>query len=503
MNTKRSNKRLTLPCLATLLALLTSAQAAERPNIILLMGDDHGWEETGYNGHAHVRTPVLDEMAATGLRLDRFYAAHPNCSPTRGSVLTGRHPNRYGTFSPNWSMRPEEITIAHLLGKAGYATGHFGKWHVGPVKAASPTSPGAMGFDEWLSHDNFFELNPSLSRNGGPPRRFEGESSEILIDETIRFIGKSQQSGKPFLAVVWFGSPHEPYSGLEKDLALYDNLPEKYAKTTVSLTSNETGGSVRRPLRDVLRERYAEITAMDRAIGTLRNYLKKEGLRENTLLWYSGDNGTPSHGLAETHLRGSKGTMYEGGIRVPGVIEWPARIPQPRVSRLAAVTSDILPTVCALAGQALPKRPLDGVNLEPLIDGRMTSRPKPIFFWSFNTRGLAGRDRKPYIDPELQEGTTPLVKLMNGILTRNFQNFHYPTINARDYAGPRVILDSDYKLVIDGSEGSGNELFNLRDDPAEKSNLTDSKPALMEKLVRQLREWQQSTLNSLTGADYR
>ncbi len=317
MNTKRSNKRLTLPCLATLLALLTSAQAAERPHIILLMGDDHGWEETGYNGHAHLRTPVLDEMAATGLRLDRFYAAHPNCSPTRRSVLTGRHPIRYGTFSPNWSMRPEEITIAHLLGKAGYATAHFGKWHLGPVKAASPTSPGAMGFDEWLSHDNFFELNPSLSRNGGPPLRFEGESSEIIIEETIRFIGKSQQSGKPFLAVVWFGSPHEPYSGLEKDLALYDNLPEKYAKTTVSLTSNETGGPVRRPLRDVLRERYAEITAMDRAIGTLRNYLKNEGLRK-----------TPCSGIPATtaprptpsprrHCEDRKGPCMRAGSACP------------------------------------------------------------------------------------------------------------------------------------------------------------------------------------------
>ncbi len=141
----------------------------ERPNIILLMGDDHGWEETGYNGHPDVKTPVLDEMAATGLRLDRFYAAHPSCSPTRGSVLTGRHPNRYGTFSPGCSLRPEEITIGHLLGKAGYLRGHFGKWHVGTVKAGSPTNPGAMGFDEWVSHDNFFELNPPLSRNGGPP----------------------------------------------------------------------------------------------------------------------------------------------------------------------------------------------------------------------------------------------------------------------------------------------------------------------------------------------
>src|SRR5690606_24237075 len=131
-----------------------------RPNLILMMGDDHGWEETGYNGHPHLRTPVLDEMAATGLRLDRFYSAHPSCSPTRGSFLTGRHPNRYGTFAPNWSLRPEEISIARVLGEAGYRCGHFGKWHVGPVKADSPTSPGAMGFHEWLSHDNFFELDP-------------------------------------------------------------------------------------------------------------------------------------------------------------------------------------------------------------------------------------------------------------------------------------------------------------------------------------------------------
>ena len=249
--------------------------ADDRPNIILMMGDDHGWEETGYNGHSMVQTPVLDTMAAEGLRLDRFYAGHPSCSPTRGSLLTGRHPNRYGTFTPNWSMRPEEITIAHVLGEAGYATGHFGKWHVGPVKADSPTSPGAMGFDEWVSHDNFFELNPMLSLNGAPPTQFEGEGSAIIIDETIRFIEKSKQSGKPFLAVVWFGSPHEPYSGLDEDLALYDDLPKQYAEAMVTLTSMEDGLPTERPLRDVLRERYAEITAMDRSIGTLRTYLEE------------------------------------------------------------------------------------------------------------------------------------------------------------------------------------------------------------------------------------
>jgi arylsulfatase A-like enzyme len=489
--------------LAYVVSVAAGALAAERPNVILLMGDDHGWEETGYAGHPHVRTPVLDEMAAAGLRMDRFYAAHPSCSPTRGSVLTGRHPNRYGTFAPNWSIRPEEITIAHVLGEAGYGTGHFGKWHVGPVKADSPTNPGAMGFDEWVSHDNFFEMNPTLSRNGGPPERFEGESSAVVVEEAMRFIARVRQSGRPFLAVVWFGSPHEPYSGLERDLALYDGLPERYAARTVRLTSNETGEQVRRPQRDVLRERYAEITAMDRAIGRLRRYLKEEGLREDTLVWYCGDNGTPPSGLAETPLRGVKGTMYEEGIRVPGLIEWPAVISRPRVSQVPAVTSDILPTLAALVGRRAPDRPLDGVNLLPLFEGTMTSRPRPIFFWSFNVGGLRGRELEPYVDPALQKGTTPLVKLMNGIKTRNFANLRYPEIDPRDLEGPRVVLDGEDKLVIDGSEGAGTELFNLGEDPAEERNLARVEPATVERLEKLLREWQQSTLTSLTGADYR
>ena len=496
-------RQLIISCCATVFINLTAAQAEDRPNIILLMGDDHGWEETGYNGHPYVQTPVLDEMAATGLRLDRFYAAHPNCSPTRGSVLTGRHPIRYGTFAPNWSIRPEEITIAHLLREAGYTTGHFGKWHVGPVKATSPTSPGAMGFDEWLSHDNFFELNPVLSRNGEPPTRLDGESSGVLIDETIRFIKKSTQHGTPFLAVVWFGSPHEPYSGLPQDLALYDDLPTRYAAQVVSLTSNETGTQIQRPLREVLRERYAEITAMDRAIGTLREYLERTGLRENTLLWYNSDNGTPPSGLADTPLRGLKGTLYDGGIRVPGVIEWPAHISTPRSTQLPTITSDILPTLAAIAGQAIPERPLDGINLMPLINGTMTARPSPLFFWSFNSDSLNDRTRDPYINPDLQVGTTPLVKLMNGISTRNFQNIHYRTIETHDFLGSRVILDHHYKLVINGATDSDMELFHLGDDPAETHNLAADEPAIVIALAKQLREWQSSTLNSLTGADYR
>jgi arylsulfatase A-like enzyme len=419
--------------------------------------------------------------------------------------MTGRHPNRYGTFAPNWSIRPEETGVAAILARAGYACGHFGKWHLGPVKADSPTNPGAMGFDQWLSHDNFFEIDPTLSRNGGPPKKLRGESSQILVDETIRFIREARAKQQPFFAVLWFGSPHEPYSGLPVDLRLYDNLPAAYAERKVRLTSNETGRPVERPLRDVLRERYAEIPAMDRAIGNLRHYLQAEGLRDNTLLWYCGDNGVPASGRATTPFRGQKGTMYEGGVRVPGVLEWPARLKRPRVSQVNAVTTDMLPTLCEVAGQPLPDRPLDGTSLVPVIDGEMEERPHPIFFWSFNTGPAFNRDSQPYIDPALQEGTTPLVKMMAGKHTRTFRNFHYPQISERDFGGPRTMLGNRYKLVVgtQAENRSAMELFDLRNDPAESENLIEARPEVAHNMSKQLRAWQQSVLESLTGADYR
>jgi arylsulfatase A-like enzyme len=478
--------------------------AESRPNIILLMGDDHGWEETGYNGHPHVKTPVLDEMAAKGLRLDRFYAAHPSCSPTRASFLTGRHPNRMGAFAPGWSIRPEEITIAHILNKAGYRCGHFGKWHVGAVKAGSPVNPGAVGFHEWVSHDNFFEMNPSLSRNGAPPEVIQGEGSQVVISEAIRFIDDARKAGKPFFTVVWFGSPHEPYSGLPDDLALYNDLPAKYTKK-VNLTSNETGGTTTRPQGEVLRERYAEITAMDRAIGRLRKHLDAQKLRHDTLLFYCGDNGTSADGSLGVPHRGVKGQVYEGGTLVPGLIEWPARIRQPRRSNVRASTSDLLPTLCSLTGQPLPQRMLDGVDLTSLLDGRMTERPNPLYFWEFNTGRLAQSKPEPWIDPELQKGTTPLVKLMGGKAMRDFTNFRHPDIANDDYLGPRAIIDGRFKLVIHEQKtgAAKRELFDLQTDPAEKTNLVEKNPTTAEQLQTRLHDWQKSVQQSLTGADYK
>lgn len=475
-------------------------ESPARPNIVLLMGDDHGWHETGYNGHSHVKTPVLDEMAASGLRLDRFYSAAPVCSPTRGSVMTGRHPNRYGTFSANWSIRPEEIGIAQILSQAGYACGHFGKWHLGPVKADSPTNPGAFGFDEWLSHDNFFEMNPILSRNGAAPEMHEGESSQIVIDAAKQFIDKAKGEGRPFFTVIWFGSPHEPYSGLDADLQAYADLPESLQEDSAGITSMETGLRTQVRLDKILQARFAEITAMDRAIGDLRDHLRETDLRSDTLLWYCSDNGAPSEARFSSPLRSNKGRVYEGGVRVPCVIEWPARIPEPQRSPVNSVTSDILPTLCELTGQSLPGRPLDGVSLVPVIDGAMQERPEPICFWRFDADQADGGE--PYIDPVLQEGTTPLVKIMDGRLTRNFRNFHHQSVEQADFDGPRAVLDHRYKLVVDAAGTGTDELFDIRADPVESNDLADSHPEEVARLEAHLRDWQESVLHSLSGGDY-
>jgi hypothetical protein len=177
---------------------------------------------------------------------------------------------------------------------------------------------------------------------------------------------------------------------------------------------------------------------------------------------------------------------------------------EPRVTEVNAVTSDLLPTICDLIGQPLPNRPLDGISLAALLDGQMTDRPKPICFWNYNASQEAKRGLEPYIEFKLQEGTTPLVKLMDGRATRNFRNVHHPMITQQDYDGPRAILGNRYKLVVGGQTGTGlvKALFALREDQAEENNLIDTKPEIATKLERQLQDWQQSVLNSLTGGDY-
>ncbi len=434
-----------------------------RPNVVLCMTDDQGWGDVGYNGHKHLKTPVLDEMARSGLRFDRFYAAAPVCSPTRGSVMTGRHPNRFGCFLYNYSIRPEEVTLAEALKPAGYATGHFGKWHLGPVKAASPVCPGACGFDEWLSHDNFFELNPSLSRNGAEPQTIRGESSEIVVDEALRFIGKATAAKRPFLAVVWFGSPHTPHKALPADREPYSALPERQ------------------------HHYLGEIAAMDRAMGTLRKGLARLGVADDTLLWFCSDNGATGPG-STGGLKGRKGGLSEGGIRVPGVIEWPRRVRKPFVTDVPCCTSDIYPTVVDLLGLKVANQvqPIDGISLRDLIDGGMKRRPRPIAFWKYPSKK---ESRNPSYLP---------AKALKG-WWRTFRNLKHPKPATRDFQGEAALIDNQYKLH---KSGKGVKLYDIAADPQESKDLASRQPQRVAKMKVVLEAWQASVEKSLSGMDY-
>ena len=454
-----------------------ASDAKSRPNIVLCMADDQGWGDVGYRGHPVLKTPVMDEMAASGLRLDRFYAAAPVCSPTRGSVMTGRHPNRFGCFSWGHTLRPQEVTVAEALRRAGYTTGHFGKWHLGPVRASSPVCPGASGFDEWLSSPNFFENSPLLSHKGKVVRT-QGEGSQVTVDAAMEFIRAAAARKKPFLAVVWFGSPHGPHMALDEDLKTYADQPKK------------------------LQHFYGEITAMDRAIGNLRRELRTLGIAENTLFWYNSDNGALSVG-STGGLSGRKGNLLEGGIRVPAIIEWPARIKHPRTSTVPCGTIDIYPTLLDIVGVTVPDQaPLDGISLVPLIDGRMERRDKPLGFWVYPIRGI-GTPSAAILQRmlDLQEGKTPQGKPPSAFREPDQTIKRFPEDKL---PGPAAWIDGDWKLHRKaGKSGEASyALYDLAKDAKEKTDVSGQQPQRLERMKADLNAWQKSVVRSLNGEDY-
>jgi arylsulfatase A-like enzyme len=467
-----------LPALSLVLCTLPLAAAADRPNFVLAMADDQGLGDMAYTGHAVLKTPVFDEMANTGLRFDQFYAAAPVCSPTRASVLTGRTPNRMGCFKWGYVLRPQEITLAEVLPSAGYATGHFGKWHLGSVRADGVTSPGRNGFDEFFSSPNFFEIDPWMSHNGRAVKT-SGEGSEVIVDAALDFIKRSAGAKQPFLAVVWFGSPHAPHSGVEKDLALYADQPPKQQKF------------------------LAEITAMDRAMGKLRQGLRDLGVADNTLLWYTSDNGAIPEG-STAGLRGRKADIYEGGLRVPGLIEWPAKIRAPLTTNVPCSTVDIYPTLLELAAaKADEQPPLDGVSLVPLFEGEMDSRPRPLGFWDYQIGGLGVRSSELLAElakeqaagqerPASEADPIPPPQLASGYSDQSF---------------PRhaAWLDGDWKLHrIERPQGGVVwELYNLSSDRTESQNLLAQESQRVKRMKGELEDWLRSVVRSLNGEDYR
>jgi arylsulfatase A-like enzyme len=418
-----------------------SSAAADPPNIVLCMADDQGWGDVSYNGLTQIQTPVLDSMAAAGMRFNRFYAEQ-SCSPTRAAVMTGRHPNRMGVFWPGMPLRRQEVTIAQAAKAAGYVTGHFGKWHLNgiagpgkPISLSDPLGPGPFGFDEWFSVSNFFNVNWTFSRKGTNVK-VPGDGSDAIVAESLKFIGDMAGQKKPFLAVIWFGAPHAPHIALPADV-------------------KAAGGS----------GYFGQILGIDRSMGTLRSGLRKLGIAENTLVWYCSDNGgwidpaRPNDNGVSGGLRGRKGDMYEGGIRVPAVIEWPAQIKRPMVTDMPAGVIDIYPTIVDILKAKVPHQvePLDGISLAPLLDGQIKQRPRPMGFWQ--CLGGASTD-----------------------------------------SGPSAWSDNQYKLVK--AAPGKYELYDLTVDLGEQTDVAATHPEIVKRMKVELENWQQSVLRSYRGEDY-
>lgn len=416
----------------------TAGTETAPPNIVLVLTDDQGWGETGYNGHPTLRTPNIDALAAAGITLTRFYAASPVCSPTRASLLTGRSNDRTGVLDHGYRLRHAETTLPEALAAAGYATGHFGKWHLNglrgpgvPLLAEDTHGPGAAGFETWVSTSNYYDDHPMLSRQG-VFTNLEGDSSEAAMGEAIAFMRAAVARDRPFFAAVWTGAPHLPWTSIYADDPALAHLDEE------------------------VRAHHGEILGIDRSVGRLRAFLRDAGIAEDTLVWFQSDNGGLAAGgpAATGGLRGSKGMLYEGGLRVPSAVEWPGRIPAGSRSSVPVGSVDFLPTVSALAG--LPAEvypaPLDGADVSGLLTGGTFDRGAPLYF-----------------------------RYRNGL----------------------VALDGDTKLMIpDLSRPDDMALYDLGADPAETRDIAAERPETAQRLQARAMAWSAGVEASLAGADY-
>jgi len=466
------------------------AKSASKPNIVLCMADDLGWGDVGFNGNTVIQTPHLDAMAKNGLRFTRFYAQAPVCSPTRGSVLTGRHPYRYGITSANVGhLLLPELTLAETLNTSGYVTGHFGKWHLGtltkttresnrggPRGAAHFAPPAEHGFDESFSTEAKVPTWDPLLRPKGVGRRrtwwnpvddekdagaygtnywhngeratenLRGDDSRVILDRAIPFIRSAVTRERPFFTIIWFHAPHLPVVAGPRFAAMYPGRS------------------------DYEQHYYGCITALDEQVGRLRTELRKLGVAENTMLCFCSDNGPEGEkGKAPGSagiFRGRKRDLYEGGIRVPGAIEWPARVEPGSETDVPCVTSDYAPTILDVLGLESDQqpRPVDGISLLPLIDGKIQSRPQPIGFQTGHQAALVDNRFK-------------LVRI---------------GMNTRPRGGKNKQAADKPKIA----------LFDIIADPAESRDIANAHPDVVETMTARLNAWQQSCRRSLSGSDY-
>jgi len=425
--------------------------AKVQPNVVILLADDLGYQDVGCYG-GPVQTPAIDQLAKDGVRFTDFYSGCAVCSPSRATLLTGRHHIRTGVYSwisdegQNSHLLLRERTIAEILKDRGYSTAHVGKWHLGlPTKNRSPSH---HGFDYWFTTWNNASpshKNPNnFIRNGEAVGPLEGYSCQLVADEAIDWLDNHRHPKAPFFLNIWFHEPHAPIAAPDKIVSTYGELKDKTA--IYSGTIDNT----------------------DRAISRVVEKLKTMGVRENTLIIYASDNGSYRDDRTG-NLRGRKGSNWDGGIRVPGIFSWPEVIRKNRAVKEPAGLVDVLPTLCGLLHLEVPQdRAIDGSDLSPLLKGEINrfQRHQPMFWHLQKSRPMVA----------MRDGDFSLVANPDYEISQSnmFQESWIPRVKNGGY--------KDFQL------------FDLNKDPGQTQNIASDNPELLKKLKAKLLKINQSIM---------
>ena len=452
-----------MPGLVYLIAMLflcaksSVAQVPERPNVLLIITDDQGYGDLGFHGNPKIRTPNLDQLARASVQFQRFYVS-PVCAPTRASLMTGRYNYRTGvvdTYLGRAMMHPDEVTLAEMLATAGYRTGIFGKWHLGDNY---PMRPMDQGFQESLVHkgggigqpsdppggESYFD--PVLQHNGATVQT-KGYCSNVFTDAAMKFIEESR--GKPFFAYLAFNCPHAPLQVSDQDYIPYSRMnlgPGEFPAVGQPLAGNTP--------HDVTARIYGMITNIDDNLGRLFEAVERLNLSRNTIVLFLTDNG-PQQVRYNAGLRDRKGSVYEGGIRVPFFMRWPGRFREGlKVDRIAAHI-DIAPTLLDLCGIDRPKAvSFDGRSLQPLLAGETGNWPDRTLYFQWHR----GDEPQLYRSFAAQSQRFKLVQ----------------PLGAGDGAAPR-----DPRF----------ELYDIEADPFEFKNIAGDHPSVVDRLRRGYEAW--------------
>ena len=478
----------------------TTLADQRRPNVIVLLADDLGSKDIGCDG-GPVKTPAIDGLAAKGVRFTDFHSGAPVCSPARATLLTGRHHLRTGVYTViqdhihNMHLLKSEVTMAEHLKANGYDTLHVGKWHLGtPFRRMKKPWIDEHGFDDWFATDLNAapsHRNPSnFWRNRERVGEMEGYACQLVVDEAINWLDSKRDAEKPFFLNVWFHEPHAPLAAPDQLVSQYGDLNDSAA--IYSGTIDNT----------------------DRAIARLLKKLENIGSLENTIIIYTSDHGSyrPDRNGG---LRGNKGSLFEGGIRTPGIIYWPKGIKGGRTEDTPAGAVDLLPTICGLVGIDKPKGVhLDGADLSPLLAGKPGEfkRHQPLTWHSPTSQpvvviregkySLVGYRKMEY--PRDQVAIRSVMDEMKVILEKKYDRKMTPSelwhkaYNSRlstpewnrlrsKFVMLNTFQEAWIPLIKAGSGGiSKFELYDLSTDPSQQQNIAQRLPEVTNRLKEQV-----------------